>query len=234
MLSADARALRDGEPRVVAAEDLVPGDIVLLESGDRIPADLRLIDVKNLRADEAALTGESVPADKRTEPVVANSTVGDREDMAFSGTLIVSGRAAGVVVATGAETELGRINQMLAAVDALETPLLRQIKDFGHTYDCESDLLRQRRGFRLWTMGSRSAFRRGLPGRRGHCRLGYPDIGVGEIQKPMSLPLICPSISRVRADDEKSVNGFGFLLRLRDLRIGVRPKAFSGSRRAVE
>jgi P-type E1-E2 ATPase len=148
MLSADARALRDGEPRVVAAEDLVPGDIVLLESGDRIPADLRLIDVKNLRADEAALTGESVPADKRTEPVVANSTVGDREDMAFSGTLIVSGRAAGVVVATGAETELGRINQMLAAVDALETPLLRQIKDFGHTYDCESDRLRQRRGFR--------------------------------------------------------------------------------------
>ncbi|MEK4035673.1 HAD-IC family P-type ATPase [Methylocystis sp. IM2] len=133
MLSSDARALRDGEPRVVAADELVPGDIVLLESGDRIPADLRLVDVKNLRADEAALTGESVPADKTTEAVAENATVGDRDDMAFSGTLVVSGRAIGVVVATGAQTELGRINQMLAAVDALETPLLRQIKDFGHT-----------------------------------------------------------------------------------------------------
>jgi magnesium-transporting ATPase (P-type)/biotin carboxyl carrier protein len=133
MLSADARALRDAELRVVSAEELVPGDIVLLESGDRVPADLRLIDVKNLRADEAALTGESVPADKGTAPVPENSTVGDREDMAFSGTLIVSGRATGVVVATGAGTELGRINQMLAGVDALETPLLRQIKAFGHT-----------------------------------------------------------------------------------------------------
>ncbi len=133
MLSADARALRDGAARIVPAEDLVPGDIVLLELGDRIPADLRLIDVKNLRTDEAALTGESVPADKSTTPVSQNSTVGDRENMAFSGTLVVSGRATGVVVETGANTELGRINQMLAAVDALETPLLRQIEDFGHT-----------------------------------------------------------------------------------------------------
>jgi len=133
MLSADARALRDGEALIVPAESLVPGDIVLLESGDRIPADLRLVDVKNLRTDEAALTGESVPADKSIDAVPDNSTVGDREDMAFSGTLVVSGRAAGVVVATGAQTELGRINQMLAAVDALETPLLRQIEEFGHT-----------------------------------------------------------------------------------------------------
>ena len=133
MLSADARALRDGEARVVPAEELVPGDIILLESGDRIPADLRLVDLKNLRTDEAALTGESVPADKSVEPVPENSTVGDREDMAFSGTLVVSGRATGLVVATGAQTELGRINQMLAGVDALETPLLRQIKEFGHT-----------------------------------------------------------------------------------------------------
>jgi len=133
MLSADARALRDGEARIVPAENLVPGDVVLLESGDRVPADLRLIDVKNLRTDEAALTGESVPADKSTEPVPENSTVGDRTGMVFSGTLVVSGRATGVVVGTGAQTELGRINQMLAAVDALETPLLRQIEDFGHT-----------------------------------------------------------------------------------------------------
>jgi magnesium-transporting ATPase (P-type)/biotin carboxyl carrier protein len=133
MLSADARALRNGETQVVSAEGLVPGDIVLLESGDRVPADLRLIDVKNVRTDEAALTGESVPAEKSIEPVPQNSTVGDREDMAFSGTLVVSGRAVGIVVGTGAQTELGRINQMLAAVDTLETPLLRQIEDFGHT-----------------------------------------------------------------------------------------------------
>jgi len=105
---------------------------VLLESGDKIPADLRLIDAKNLRTEEAALTGESVPADKSTEAVSTNATVGDRECMAFSGTMVVSGRATGVVVATGNETELGRINALLAGVSALETPLLRQIKTFGY------------------------------------------------------------------------------------------------------
>src|SRR6516164_1132750 len=132
MLSAEARTVRGGETRMIPAEQLVPGDIVLLESGDKIPADLRLIDAKNLRTEEAALTGESVPADKTTDPVSANATVGDRECMAFSGTMVVSGRAAGVVVATGSDTELGRINQLLASVSALETPLLRQIKQFGY------------------------------------------------------------------------------------------------------
>src|SRR6516162_8679554 len=133
MLSAEARTLRGGETRRIAAEQLVPGDIVLLESGDKIPADLRLIDAKNFRTEEAALYGESVPADKSTDAVSTNATVGDRECMAFSGTMVVSGRATGVVVATGNETELGRINQLLASVSALETPLLRQIKKFGNT-----------------------------------------------------------------------------------------------------
>ncbi|HEY4167839.1 MAG TPA: HAD-IC family P-type ATPase [Reyranella sp.] len=132
MLSAEARTLRGGETRLLPAEQLVPGDVVLLESGDKIPADLRLADVKNLRTEEAALTGESVPADKTTEPAPPNSTVGDRECMAFSGTMVVSGRATGVVVATGSATELGRINALLAGVSALETPLLRQIKQFGY------------------------------------------------------------------------------------------------------
>src|SRR5262245_56918395 len=131
MLSAEARTLRGGKARMTPAEELVPGDVVLLESGDRIPADLRLADVKNLRTEEAALTGESVPADKSTDAVAANATVGDRDGMAFSGTLVVSGRATGIVVGTGSDTELGRINQMLAAVSPLETPLLRQIKQFG-------------------------------------------------------------------------------------------------------
>ncbi len=132
MLSAEARVTRGGEVRVSPAEELAPGDIVSLESGDRIPADLRLIEVKNLRTEEAALTGESVPADKSAQAVAEGATVGDREGMAFSGTLVVSGRATGVVIATGAQTELGRINEMLAAVSPLETPLLRQIKKFGY------------------------------------------------------------------------------------------------------
>jgi len=132
MLSAEARTLRGGEARMIPAEQLVPGDIVLLESGDKVPADLRLADIKNLRTEEAALTGESVPADKTIDPVPEKATVGDRESMAFSGTMVVSGRATGVVVETGSETELGRINQLLAGVSPLETPLLRQIKKFGY------------------------------------------------------------------------------------------------------
>jgi magnesium-transporting ATPase (P-type) len=133
MLSAEARTLRDGVIRMIPAEDLVPGDIVLLESGDKVPADLRLIEVKNLRTEEATLTGESVPIDKSIAAVSAKAVIGDRKNMAFSGTLVSSGRGVGVVVATGAETELGRINQMMASVSALETPLLRQIHKFGLT-----------------------------------------------------------------------------------------------------
>jgi len=133
MLSAEARATRSGETRLISADQLVPGDIVLLESGDRVPADLRLTEAKNLRIEEAALTGESVATEKTTDPVSARATVGDQHCMSFSGTMVVSGRATGVVVATGATTELGRINQLLANVSPLETPLLRQIKRFGYT-----------------------------------------------------------------------------------------------------
>ena len=132
MLSAEARTVRGGETRMTPAEDLVPGDIVLLESGDKVPADLRLVDVKNLRTEEAALTGESVPAEKSADPVAEKSTVGDRHSMVFSGTMVVSGRATGIVVATGSQTELGKINQLLANVSSLETPLLRQIKKLGN------------------------------------------------------------------------------------------------------
>ena len=132
MLSAEARTVRGGETRMTPAEDLVPGDIVLLESGDKVPADLRLADAKNLRTEEAALTGESVPAEKTSDPVAEKSTVGDRDSMVFSGTMVVSGRGTGVVVATGSDTELGKINQLLAGVSALETPLLRQIKKLGY------------------------------------------------------------------------------------------------------
>ncbi|MBL8529596.1 MAG: HAD-IC family P-type ATPase [Burkholderiales bacterium] len=133
MLSAEARTVRGGNARMTPAEELVPGDIVLLESGDKVPADLRLADANNLRTEEAALTGESVPAEKSSDPVAEKSTVGDRDSMVFSGTMVVSGRGTGVVVATGSHTELGKINQLLAGVSALETPLLRQIKKLGYT-----------------------------------------------------------------------------------------------------
>jgi magnesium-transporting ATPase (P-type) len=132
MLSAEARAVRDGETRMIPADEIVPGDVVMLESGDKVPADPRLVEVKNLRTEEAALTGDSVPAEKTTDLMPPNATVGHRECMAFSGTMVVSGRATGVAVETGSGTELGRINQMLAGVTSLETPLLRQIKNFGY------------------------------------------------------------------------------------------------------
>lgn len=131
MLSAEAMTVRDGNQRMIPAEDLVPGDIVVLQSGDKVPADLRLFEVKNLRVEEAALTGESVPSEKSTEPVEGKSQIGDRRGMTYSGTLIVSGRARGVVVATGAGTALGHINAMLTNVGTMETPLLRQIERFG-------------------------------------------------------------------------------------------------------
>src|SRR5262249_50873144 len=116
MLSAEARTLRGGDTPMTPPEGPGAGGVVLPQSRAPGPADLRLVDVKNLRTEEAALTGESVPADKSTDAVAANATVGDRDGMAFSGTLVVSGRATGIVVGTGSDTELGRINQMLAAV----------------------------------------------------------------------------------------------------------------------
>lgn len=131
MLSLDATVLRDGHRRKIDAELLVPGDIVLLESGDKIPADLRLIDVRNLRVEESALTGESVAVEKHTHSVDADSVPGDRKNMAFSGTSVVYGRAAGVVVETGADTQLGKINRMMTDVEKITTPLLRQIDEFG-------------------------------------------------------------------------------------------------------
>ena len=133
MLSAEAMTLRDGKARMTPAEELVPGDVVLLQSGDKVPADLRLVEVKNLQIEEAALTGESVPSEKRDAPVNEKAPIGDRKSMAYSGTLVVSGRGKGVVATTGANTEIGHINQMLAGVKAMETPLLRQIEKFGHS-----------------------------------------------------------------------------------------------------
>ena len=131
MLSLRADARRDGQWIGVDADSLVPGDIVRLRSGDRVPADLRLIEATNLRIEESALTGESVPADKTTEAVAADTGVGDRFGMAYSGTLVATGRGSGVVVATGPDTELGRINRLIAEVQTLQTPLTRQMAQFS-------------------------------------------------------------------------------------------------------
>jgi cation diffusion facilitator family transporter len=132
MLSLSASVLRDGQRGAVAAEELVPGDIVFLQSGDKVPADVRLLDVKNLRIDESALTGESQAVEKSTDPAAADAVPGDRCGMAFSGTLVVYGQAEGVVAETGAHTELGRISALLNQVNALETPLQKQLTQFAN------------------------------------------------------------------------------------------------------
>ncbi|HLV77568.1 MAG TPA: HAD-IC family P-type ATPase, partial [Marinobacter sp.] len=97
LLSAHATVVREGVRREIDAAELVPGDVVLLASGDRVPADLRLIEVKNLKVEEAALTGESMPVDKTTDAVTADASLGDRHGMAYSGTLVVQGQARGIV-----------------------------------------------------------------------------------------------------------------------------------------
>lgn len=127
MVPETATVLRDGQALSMSAEELVPGDVLTLQSGDKVPADLRLIKVKNLLVEEAALTGESLPVGKRTDPVAADAPLGDRTGMAYSGTLVVQGTATGAVVETGNQTELGRINRLLNQTTQLETPLTRQL-----------------------------------------------------------------------------------------------------------
>ena len=131
MLSLNAHANRDGEWAEVEADTLVPGDIVRLRSGDRVPADLRLIEVVNLRVDESALTGESEPTEKDSAPSPQDAGIGDRTGMVFSGTMVAAGRGTGVVTATGPDTEIGRINRMIAEVETIATPLTRQMNRFG-------------------------------------------------------------------------------------------------------
>jgi Ca2+-transporting ATPase len=127
MIPEAATAIRNGQSIAVSADGLVPGDVITLQSGDKVPADLRLIRVKNLLVEEAALTGESLPVAKRSDVVLPDSPLGDRFCMAYSGTLVVQGTATGVVVATGNSTELGRINALLNQTTQLETPLTRQL-----------------------------------------------------------------------------------------------------------
>lgn len=131
ILTHEALALRDGEKQSVPVEELVPGDIVYLASGDKVPADLILIHSKDLRVEEAALTGESVPSEKNVDPVAEDTSLGDRHNMAFSGTLVSFGQGTGVVVATGGATEIGKVSALLAGVETLKTGLTEKMDEFS-------------------------------------------------------------------------------------------------------
>lgn len=131
MLSLQATVIRDGVRTDIASNALVPGDIVLLASGDKVPADLRLIQTDRLAIEESPLTGESTSVEKNPNTLPEDIALGDRLNMAFSGTAVVTGSGRGIVVETGVHTEIGKINQSIAEVDEIETPLLKQTAEFG-------------------------------------------------------------------------------------------------------
>ncbi|MBN1573369.1 MAG: cation-translocating P-type ATPase [Deltaproteobacteria bacterium] len=132
MASPATTVLRNGIPATVQSSDLVPGDVVVLEAGNIIPADLRLIEAVRLKVEEAALTGESLPVEKDTDPLKeVDIPLGDRRNMAYRGTFVAYGRGAGVVVATGMETEIGKIAAMLQSGEEVKTPLQKRLTRLG-------------------------------------------------------------------------------------------------------
>ena len=126
-----ARVIRGGATRLMDAVGLVPGDLVVLEAGDRVPADTRLIAVHEMTADESMLTGESVPVGKHALTLPHETSLADRANMAYSGTLVIRGQATGIVVATGPETEIGRIQQLVGEASGVQTPLTRKLTGFS-------------------------------------------------------------------------------------------------------
>jgi len=130
-VASEATVIRDGEKRRIPSVELTIGDVVLLQSGDKVPADLRLVQVRELQVDESSLTGESVPVIKQTDALDADTVLGDRSNMAYSSTLVTYGTGVGVVVAIGRNTEIGKINEMIAEADVLETPLTQSIARFS-------------------------------------------------------------------------------------------------------
>lgn len=127
-----ATVLRNNQPMSIKSEDIVPGDIVLLEAGDVVPADVRLIEANSLKIEEAALTGESVPVNKQVDPIVEDDLpLGDRKDLGFMNSNVTSGRATGVVIGTGMNTEVGKIAHMLNTTEETTTPLQENLKSLG-------------------------------------------------------------------------------------------------------
>lgn len=131
MTVTEARVLRSGEVHNVPSVELVPGDVVLLQSGDKVPADLRLLRSRDLQIDESTLTGESVPVQKSPDPLPAETSLADRRNLAFSSTLVTYGQGRGIVFATGGGTEVGRISDLVSTADVLQTPLTRKIAAFS-------------------------------------------------------------------------------------------------------
>jgi magnesium-transporting ATPase (P-type) len=130
-MTTDATVIRSGEARKVDSSALVPGDIVLLQSGDKVPADLRLISTRELRIDESVLTGESLPVNKAADTLPHDTVLPERRNMGYASTLVTYGQGRGVVVATGNGTEMGRISLLISEVRSLETPLTRRIEAFS-------------------------------------------------------------------------------------------------------
>lgn len=131
MVKTETMVLRDGKKIQISSSDVVPGDVVLLQSGDKVPADLRLISIRELQVDESALTGESVPVLKAELLLPSDTVLADRRNLAYSGTLVTYGQGVGVVVGTGAETEIGRIHQLIGGAADIATPLTKKIAHFS-------------------------------------------------------------------------------------------------------
>ncbi|MFA7601668.1 MAG: HAD-IC family P-type ATPase [Novosphingobium sp.] len=134
MIAPKASVVRGGSRQTIPVSEIVPGDLVIIEAGDRVPADLRLLHARRLLIDEAILTGESVAAEKQEVVLPAETELADRRNMAFSGTLVVAGQANGIVVATGSHTQIGRISSLIQSVEAIATPLLKQIDQFARRF----------------------------------------------------------------------------------------------------
>ncbi|MBE9160106.1 cation-transporting P-type ATPase [Nodosilinea sp. LEGE 06152] len=132
-VTTDATIFRNGQKQVVPSSELVPGDLVLLSSGDKVPADLRLLEIRDLQVDESALTGESVPVEKSLAPLEADAPLAERTNMTYTGSLVTFGQARGVVVGIGEMTETGHLSQLMQQSTAIETPLTRKIDKFSKT-----------------------------------------------------------------------------------------------------
>ena len=131
MAAPRCKVVRDGERRIIESRELVPGDIVEIETGDSIPADLRLTEAINLKVQEAALTGESVPVEKSTESIEGDASIGDRVNMAFASCSVTYGRGRGIVVATGTDSEMGKIAAMIESVPEMKTPMQVRLDQLG-------------------------------------------------------------------------------------------------------
>jgi len=131
-MTTEATVLRHGEKARLPATEVVVGDIIFLQGGDKVPADLRLLRIRELQIDESALTGESLPVEKAVLTLAHDTVLADRHNMAYASTLVTFGQGTGIVVATGDHTEMGRISQLISAAEELATPLTRKIAHFSH------------------------------------------------------------------------------------------------------